>query len=321
MNFKYDLSICILTKNNNKILTDCINSIISTTLRYNYEIILVDSSDNYDTYNLVNSKYNWIKYIQNKFFLGFSSGNNQAFNISEGRYICILNDDTILNSNCFDLLLDNLVYDENIGAIGPKLLNSDGSLQISSFLTFPNLYSELVTTCIQFSYFKEKFNFCFKFNNSITNYGIYNNLNKKLEVKHLMGACIIFPSHIISEIGGLDENFFLSMEDQDLCRRISALNKKIIYQPQAELIHLGGQSVSKIKESFNKIYLDSKLYFFKKYNPLSYPFIYFCIFIITINNISILMIYKYLNRNKVNIASQLTYELNKFNYLKQILLN
>ena len=61
------------------------------------------------------------------------------------------------------------------------------------------------------------------------------------------------------------KNFYLSMEDQDLCRRVLKHNRQVVYFPSAELIHLGGQTVSRLKGAFNKIYLESKLYFFKKY--------------------------------------------------------
>jgi GT2 family glycosyltransferase len=320
--FKYDLSICILTCDNLLILINCINSIINTVVKYNFEIIIVDSSKNNDTFELIKRNFEWIKYIRNKVFNGFSSGNNQAIKISSGKFICILNDDTILLNECIDSLLDQFYIKSNVGAIGPKILNPDRSLQISSFLSFPNLFSELVTTCLQISYLREKIYNFFNLNNNLSNYGKYNlNITHTSEVKHLMGACIIIPVKVIDEIGGLDENFFLSMEDQDWCRRILKTKRKVIYYPDSELIHLGGQTVSKLNETFNKIYLQSKLYFFKKYNPFLYPFYYFLIILITLNNLLLLYCLQLLKKDKKIIFNQLNYELNKFNYLKFSLKN
>jgi GT2 family glycosyltransferase len=310
------ISFCVLTSNNVKILNDCLASIISTVNKYSFEIIIVDSSSNDETNYLIGNKFCSAHYIRNDRFYGFSSGNNQAFRNSSGKYICILNDDTILKEFCIDLLIEELENDDSIGAIGPKLLNKDGSLQVSSFNSFPCLLSEFITTSIPFGFVKEKVINFFECNKVLSNYGEYNLIiDRPVQVKHLMGACIIIPSKVYYEIGGLDENFYLSMEDQDLCRRVLKHNRQVVYFPSAELIHLGGQTVSRLKGAFNKIYLESKLYFFKKYHPYFFPIIYIIMFLISVTNVFILIPLMVFKRKNILISSHMNYEWDKLKYL------
>lgn len=310
------ISFCILTCNNVKILDDCLASIFSTVNNYKYEIIIVDSSSNEETYDLIHSKFSSVLYIRNDKFYGFSAGNNQAFRFSSGKYICILNDDTILNGFCIDLLVEALEKDDSIGAIGPKLLNKDGSLQVSSYNSFPGLFSEIITTSILIGFLREKFTNLFDINNSCNNYGDINLvIDRPMQVMHLMGACIVMPAKVFEKLHGFDENFYLSMEDQDLCRRVLENNKKVVYFPSAELIHLGGQTVSRLKGAFNKIYLESKLYFFKKYHPYFFPIIYTTMSLISVTNVFILIPLMVLKRNNILITSHMKYEWDKLKFL------
>jgi GT2 family glycosyltransferase len=316
MKNKYNVSFFILTANNVDLLTNCFNSIFSSVTRHSFEIILVDSSSDLETYEFIGSSYSNVKYIKNDSFHGFSSGNNQAFKHSSGEYICILNDDTILKRHCIDLLIEELENDNCIGAIGPKLLNKDGSLQVSSFNSFPKLYSEIITTSILIGFIREKFVNLFKSNKSINNYGEVNLIiDRPVQVKHLMGACIVMPAKLFENLNGFDENFFLSMEDQDLCRRVLNNNRKVVYFPSAELIHLGGQTVSRLKGTFNKIYLESKLYFFKKYHPYFYSIIYILVTFISVTNVLVLLtLFAFKRRNNL-VFSHLRYEWFKLKYL------
>ncbi len=316
MKNKYNISFIILTANNVDLLTNCFNSIFSTVKRHSFEIILVDSSSNLETYKFISVNYCDVKYIKNDSFLGFSSGNNQAFKHSLGEYICILNDDTILIDHCIDLLIEELVNDNSIGAIGPKLLNKDGSLQVSSFNSFPGLFTEIITTSILIGFIREKFVHLFRSNKFINNYGEVNLIiDRPTQVKHLMGACIVMPAKLFENLNGFDENFFLSMEDQDLCRRVLNKSKKVVYFPGAELIHLGGQTVSRLKGTFNKIYLESKLYFFKKYHPYFYLIIYIIMTFISASNVFVLItLFAFKRRNNL-VFSHLRYELYKLKYL------
>ncbi len=310
------ISFCILTCNNVNILNDCLDSIFSTVNNYSYEIIIVDSSNTSETSDLIKNKFNSVHYIRNDKFYGFSSGNNQAFFKSSGKYICILNDDTILKSYCIDLLIRELENDNSIGAIGPKLLNRDGSLQVSSFNSFPGLFSEIITTSILIGFLREKFSIFFGTSKYINNYGEVNLIIDRLVyVKHLMGACILMPANLFEKLDGFDENFYLSMEDQDLCRRVLGNNRKVVYFPHAELTHLGGQTVSRLKGAFNKIYLESKLYFFKKYHPYFYSIIYLIVTFISATNVFVLIPLIALKKRDSLVLSHFRYEWYKLKFL------
>tara|TARA_Y100001968_G_C19021728_1_gene555459 strand:+ start:36 stop:656 length:621 start_codon:yes stop_codon:yes gene_type:complete len=141
----------------------------------------------------------------------------------------ILNPDTIIESNSVSSLLETLSL-ENVGVVGPQVLNSDGSFQLSSRRHFPTLG-------VMFSYFfslnklfpKNKF------------FGKYNytfiDKNSFADVDAISGACMMFKKSIYKKIQGFDEGFFMYFEDTDFCVRVKKLAYRIIYCPDAKVVH------------------------------------------------------------------------------------
>lgn len=130
-----DLSICVLTRNQPLLLPQCIASCLAEVERTKVtaEIIIVDNEK-----LLALSRS--IRVLRNEQNFGFATGNNQAIHASSGRYVLVLNDDAVLQQGCLQLLLQELTSDPGVGAFGPKLLNSDGSLQIGfSNKRFPRI--------------------------------------------------------------------------------------------------------------------------------------------------------------------------------------
>jgi GT2 family glycosyltransferase len=320
-----NLSICILTFNNCELLKSLLYSINkSIDNKLTYEIIIVDSGSTDNTLKMLSQEFKDIITIKNQNFSGFSSGNNQAFKIAKGDYILMLNDDTIIINDSIILIFSMLINNKNIGAIGPILLNPDGSQQYSAYLSYPTIFSEFITHFIPLKIINNFYKkFSLKFNYNFYNqYGkVYSNNKKGTFVKHLMGACIMFKTKLIDEIGLMDEGYYLSLEDQDFCKRIIEKGGyKIYFLPQAKVIHYGGQSVGKIKE-FNSIYLDSRLYFqksnygnFSKYALISLMFL---ISIINIPLIGFLKIFVRKKNFKKILQSEIIYNLSLIKYINK----
>jgi GT2 family glycosyltransferase len=298
-----DLSICILTLNHKQMLSDCLDSIYKNSLHISIEVIIVDSGSNDGTIQMLEAEFPNIKLIKNSKFPGFASSNNTAFEYVSGRYIMILNDDTKVLTDCLRKLVNYMDTNPKTGAIGPKLINSDLSHQYSSYLSFPSLKTELLTKTIQLAWLRDKFINIAKTNNDqLDQYGLRNgNLNKTRYVKHLMGACIMVRKEIIESVGNLDGQFYLSLEDQDWCKRIGDAGWDVVYLPESQVIHFGNQSVSKIS-NFGKIYLQSRCYFQKKhYGFVSYIALRFLILLIALNNgilFGILCLFNYRNQKQ-----------------------
>ena len=134
------LSVIIVTNNRPEKLYDCLNS-VSQQQFDDYEIIVIDNHSHDHTDTMISNNYPDIIYIQNKNNLGFSKAANIGLKQAGGDYLCLLNPDTIVCHSTFSTLIDYLISNKNVGAVGPKILNTDGKFQLSSKRSFPNLLS------------------------------------------------------------------------------------------------------------------------------------------------------------------------------------
>jgi Predicted glycosyltransferases len=263
-------------------LLECLDSIHDTTPKECFEIIIVDSGSTDGTIEMIKTEYPDIKLIQNQKFYGFSSGNNQAFQLATGKHIMILNDDTLVLPDTISELLEYVKGNPKVGAIGPRLLNKDLSHQYSSYLSFPTIKTDLLTNVLQIKWLRDLFNSGRSCDaDKLDHYGIRNGKKDEVrQVKHLMGACILIRKEVLQTVGALDEHFYLSLEDQDWCKRIGEAGWEVIFYPASKIIHLGNQTVKNLA-NFGKIYFRSRSYFQKKHYGLLSLFLFkiFTVFI------------------------------------------
>tara|TARA_B100002051_G_scaffold276828_1_gene329647 strand:- start:1731 stop:3779 length:2049 start_codon:yes stop_codon:yes gene_type:complete len=259
-----DLSIIIVSYNVKDFLTQCIKSIERSNFKdRKYEIIIVDNDSHDGTQDLIKQSFDNIKFIQNTNNLGFSKAVNLGISKSSGKYICLLNPDVIVDNNCFSDLLNKIDENENIGCIGPKILNTDGTIQHSCKRSFPTpLNSFFRLFGLDKLFPKSKF---------FSSYNLtYLNIDVTHSVESLSGAFMIFRKKIIEEIGLLDENFFMFGEDIDFCHRIKSKGYSIIYYPRVEIIHYKGESVKSSQYDMVSVFYDSMKIYFNKYSK-NYP--------------------------------------------------
>lgn len=222
---KIELSIIIVNYNGLKYLKDCIESIQAKTSGLSYEIIILDNNSQDQSCSFIKSHYPEIRLIASAINYGFGKGNNEAFKIAEGDAILLLNNDTIL----LDELLPIVTYlqsDSAIGAIGINMLNGKQEiLPVSG--DFPTIGNMFWMKNIQ--------------KNSKT----LADKNTAQEVDWLTGSFLLMPQKVFAEIEGFDEDYFLYVEDVDLCRRIANKNYKRIFLPQYQYVHFVGFNISK----------------------------------------------------------------------------
>ncbi len=250
------VSVIIINYNNIELLKNCLLSIIKYHKIENLEIIIVDNSSQEKSIEDIFTIYPKIKLIKLDENVGFGCANNIAARQAKGEILLFLNNDTLFIENSIDKIEKVFAIDEDIGVLGPKLLNDDYSFQLSAG-KLPNILQEFKDKLIYFFYRKSKVvkkileNFFF---------------NKKMEVDWVTGACMMVKKELFYSINGFDENIFLYFEDKDLCARIRKKNKKVIYYPETSVIHLLGGSSAKIKKSqIQKIYRDSQKYYYEKH--------------------------------------------------------
>jgi GT2 family glycosyltransferase len=264
-----DISIIAVNFNGAKFLNQCLDSVLNTSSKYSYEIIVIDNNSLDNSAQILLEYKNKIKLILNQENTGFSFANNQGIKIAKGKYIFLLNNDTILKPNSLDNLIDYYEKHKNTGAIGPKLLNKDGSIQYYGSILNQWQYKTKVA---------KKMNF-------------------------ISGAAFLTTKTIMKKIDGLDENFFFYNEDVDLCKKILKLGLPIIYLPQSEIIHLGGASTQTRKApSIIEGYRGGLYLVSKHYHPLIY-FLYRALLLIDIVPKTIYyFVASFINKEKISIA-------------------
>ena len=138
-----DLTIVIVSWNTSGLLSQCLHSVYETGSRFAFEVIVVDNASTDDSISMVEEQFPAVKLIKNDRNQGFARANNQGLEIANSRYYMLLNSDTIMLPGAIDTLIEMADQNPNVGMLGPKLLNMDGSLQ-KSWYSFPSILSEIV---------------------------------------------------------------------------------------------------------------------------------------------------------------------------------
>ena len=255
-----DLSVVIVNWNTKKLTTDCLSSIFKFTKDVTFEVIVIDNGSNDSSQKLIKARFPQVKLIQNKDNLGFTKANNQGIRISQGKYIMLLNSDAYLIENSFKKLVDFADKIKDLGALGPKLLNIDKTIQQSVGFV-PNLpqvfYWMSFLDDLPFGYILKPFH--------IDHDSFY---QKEHEVDWVTGAAILIPKNIIKKTGMLDENIFMYGEEVEWCYRIKKEGYKVVFTPESQIIHIGRGSSGKISSRAFIGEFKGLIYFYKKHKGI-----------------------------------------------------
>lgn len=240
-----DVSIIIVSYNTRDLLSQCLRSIKENVGDICIEIFVVDNASTDESGEMVNQFFPDVKLILNSVNVGFSTANNQAMAQSVGRYILLLNPDTIVLPGAIQATLR--VMDDN-GAIGIstcKVLNADLSFQPCYGDEFPSIWT-IVTggsklrVALSSIFFSKKYLDSFGFQPE--------RIATSHPVAWAMGAFMMIRRSVYEQISGLDENLFMYGEEPDYCYRAMLKGWQIWYLPGGRIIHLGGQSTSAVDE-------------------------------------------------------------------------
>ena len=242
----YELSIIIVNWNGGRLLTRCIETVVSSNPKATYEIVIVDNASTDDSLDklraneiiapLFNSEQ--IRIIRNTENRGFGAANNQAFAVVESPYVFLLNLDTEVPAGTIDTLLDKLKSDPKIGACGPKMLNTDGSLQVSVFFNPPRVWHTVLSQLWLYRLLPRRLR-------GELLLGWHWNHDRERSVPMLGGAAILARREMIEQVGGFNEKFHMYAEDNEWCWRITQSNWRLMFVPDALLVHHGAQSSGK----------------------------------------------------------------------------
>ncbi|MCD4653130.1 glycosyltransferase family 2 protein [bacterium] len=231
------ISIIIVNFNTAELLSDCIQSVLADTSNPTYEIIVVDNNSSDHSLQMLRNSFPNLIVVENTTNKGYAVANNQGLKIASGKYVWLLNPDTIVFRNCMKILHDYLESDSNAGAVSPRTwLDVNKTLEVCSLkLLTPERAKAFFTRLPSFQ------------RNSILKkiWDLDSELwtsTQPVIVEGIGGAAFFTSRKLLNEIGNLDERFFMGYEDTDLSSSIKNRNLNIYIHPNAEIVHLFGQA-------------------------------------------------------------------------------
>ncbi len=235
----FDISVCLVNLNTVDLLRDCLKSIFEQVGQISVEVIVVDNASTDGSVAMVGTEFPQVKLIANSEYRGFAAGNNQAFDAAQGRYLLMLNTDTIILPGAFEAMVEFMDQHPQAGAMGCKILNPDGSLQRSCWHGYPSLQMALIDA---FYLWRLTPNLSWVRASEIG----AEELQNTLEVDHLLGACILIRTEALEQVGPFKEEYVIFLEDTDLCYRMKQVGWRIYFDPKGQIIHYGQQTGQKI---------------------------------------------------------------------------
>lgn len=226
------LSILIVNFNGRHFLGECLAS-IHEHVRVPHEVILVDNASRDGSSEYVRQTFPDVRLIASQFNLGFTGGNNLGARAARGRFMLLLNNDTVFRSS-IAYLIEKMEVDASIGVLGCRLLYGDGRLQESIGYT-PDVY-HLVLSWTPLARFFPKSKM---FRRTIfRESSLYK--QKYADVDWVSGACLLTRSALWKQLGGLDERYFMYMEEVDYCLRVRGAGYIIGYSSACQVTHFEG---------------------------------------------------------------------------------
>ncbi len=238
------ISIVIVNWNTKDFLNKCLKSIfISSNIAYKLEIIVVDNNSYDGSVEMVEKEFPTVILIRNNENVGFARANNQGIEIAFGKYILLLNPDTVVNTHSLKTMGDFMEQNPEVAACGPKILNGEG--EISPVASYPKLLRMISKDTFLAKIFPMMIRSETRF-------------PRKAEMTHnLSGACIMLRRESLNMVGLLNENIFLYYEEPELLERLYKKDWKIYYLPEAKIIHFGEKSTAPLS-STDKLLIDKK---------------------------------------------------------------
>ena len=230
-----DLSVVVVSFNGRDYLRRCLASLLEHTKGVSCEVIVVDNASWDGSAQIVEAEFPQVALIRLPGNIGFAAGCNRGIERAAGEFVLLLNPDTQLAEDAFSPMVAYCRQNPSVGILGPKLLNSDGSLQLSC-RRFP---SHLTSLFNRRSFVTR----LFPGNPFSRRYLMTDWAHDRIErVDWLSGACMMLRREMVERIGGMDESYFMYIEDVDLCYRAHQAGYEVVYFPQVAVTHHIGRS-------------------------------------------------------------------------------
>lgn len=257
---KMDLSIIVVNWNVKELLDACLQSLLEavhSTPRLAIEIIVVDSASTDGSPQMVRGDFPQVHLIASQENLGYAKGNNAGAGAAQGRYLFLLNPDTIVQPEALGCMVDYMDAHPEVGGLGPQLLWPDGSIQ-SSRRRFPTPGSLFWESTLLGQWFPE--------NRHARRYHLADQpATQPQKVDWVVGAAILIRREAWQQVGPIDPDFFMYFEETDWCRRSAEAGWETHYLPTARVTHYEGKSSEQVAAARTLRFQRSKLRYTRKY--------------------------------------------------------
>jgi len=261
-----EVSVVIVSFNTKDLTLQCLNSVFAQN-HVSYEVIVVDNASSDGSVTEIKKSFPQVALIENNKNKGFASANNQAIKLAKGKFILLLNSDTLLLSeDSFSKMIKFMDIKRNAGICGCKVTRPGGRLDWPCKRSFQ--------TPSVFFYRSLGLDRMFPGHKKFGKYHLtYLDENKTHEVDAITGAFFMIRRETIADIGLLDEKLFMYSEDMDWCFRAKLKNWKVFYYPEVQIIHYKSRSSNKRSNKIIYWWYYSTWYVYKKHKAKNYNFI------------------------------------------------
>jgi len=251
-----DLSLIIVSWNVAQWLAECLTSIYRSAAdsTLELEVIVVDSASTDGTVDMLRARFPAVKLLAQEENLGFVRCNNLGLQLARGRYLMLLNPDTRILGDALQRLLRELEAHPQVGIVGPRTLNSDGSTQ-STRRRFPTLLT---------AFFESTWLQPWAPRGLLRRYRVGERPDEGcFEVDWVQGSALMLRREVYEDIGGLDPGYVMYSEELDWCRRAQAAGHRVRYVGSARIMHHGGRSSEQVLARRQIHFQQSKLRYFR----------------------------------------------------------
>lgn len=253
------LSVVIVSHNTRELLASCLESLVEHLAEIEHEVCVIDNASTDGSAALVRRQFPRVRLLASESNSGFAAAVNAGIEATSGHYVCWMNPDARLLNGGMGALLAYAGANPDVGVVGPQIVNADGSIQLSC-RSFPSYATALFNRSSLLTRWFPR--------NRYTRRYLHTDRDHMTvqEVDWVSGACLLHRRTVSDGLGGLDDRFFMYMEDIDFCLRATEAGWKVMYHPgMRALHHIGGSSRRIPFRSVLALHRSIRLYYAKHF--------------------------------------------------------
>ena len=261
----FDLTVTVCSWNTVADLRACLASLRAARDEGSFEVLVVDNASEDGSPDMVEAEFPEVTLLRQTENLGFTGGHNLAIQQRRGRDVALLNSDTVVHPGAMGRLMEFMRENPDVGIVGPKLLNPDGTLQYSC-RRFPNPVAAAFRNTVLGRLFPE--------NRFVKDYLMKDfDHSQTRDVDWVSGAAMFARGDLVEKIGGLDPGFFMYCEDVDWCQRCWIAGYRVTYLPEAVITHAIGRSTDRVADKMIVRFHRSMLRYYRKHLIVRAPWV------------------------------------------------